>query len=208
MPDVLQTQLYTLTLTPGEQVPALPPDWRHPSRCAPPVVTLALLDSDAPGVPIRLRTDRSAAAPARRLEPSGSIDGRTVTLALPATNPHLELDARHTPAAVAAIAAPTTATDGYDVHDLDVVTLHCPGDASGSWRIWAFDGATWTPWQGAAAAVIGAAGLTETVDPLRLIRRLAVELSGLAAPITPRWSFSLAADATVTVTLQAHGGTP
>jgi len=202
----MTTALFTVRLTAGEQVSALPGAWlasRAPARCAPPVVTLALLDSDTPGVPIRLRTDRSAVAPSRRLEPAGSIDGRTVTLHLPVTNPHLELDPRHTPAAVASIAAPTAATDGYDTHDLDAVTLHLPGDASGSYRIWAFDGTAWTTWNGTAAAVIGASGLTVLLEPKRLIRRLAVELSGLAGSITPRWSFSLAADATVTLTLQA-----
>lgn len=203
--------IYTAQITPAGQVSALPAAWlkaRSPSSCAPHRISLALLDTDAPGVPVLLRTDKSEAAPSRRIEPAADLAGRTVTFDLAAgAHPHLELDPRHTPAAVASIAAPTAATDGYDTHDLDAVTLHLPGDASGSYRIWAFDGTAWTPWNGAAAAVIGAFGLTVLLEPKRLIRRLAVELSGLAGSITPRWSFSLAADATVTLTLQAWTAT-
>lgn len=154
-----------------------------------------LVASSTLPLPVELSSDRSTTSTARRLITPGA-EGAHELARLPLLPRHLwvRLAPRHVPEDVDADqAAPTTATDGIAVHDLDHLRVTVT-KAPCTLTLWGWDGGRWARLSGPTA--VGAEGISVEV-PTQGLRRVAAQLTGIPSPLPSsadapslRWSVS------------------
>lgn len=139
-------------------------------------------------LPIELISDRSQDSPARLLDPGGE---RALWLSRLPIHPgclSLRLRPRHAPEEVLADqAAPASATDGIEVHDLESLRLWVSGGGTAQLLLWAWSGDAWVPLS--SPTPVPTAGLVVDV-PIRGVLRVAAQLTGVAGSLRLRWSVS------------------